>query len=41
MYLNEDGVDKSGFTLEDHKAGRYRSYGIVYDGWNDPGMYPE
>lgn len=41
LYLDENGVDMWGYTLEDHAVGKYRSHGIVYNGWNDPGMHPE
>lgn len=41
LILNSDGVDKWGYTIEDHEAGKYRSHGIIYSGWNDPGFYAE
>lgn len=41
MLLDENGVDMWGYTLEDHEKGIYRNGGLVYNGWNDPGMHPE
>jgi hypothetical protein len=35
----ETGADRYGFTSEDHAQGRYRSHGLIYRDWNDPGAY--
>ncbi len=35
----ETGKDPHGFTAEDHAQGRYRSHGLTYRDWNDPGTY--